>query len=71
VDGRLKIKSLSDFNEHGDAVLSLIRQDDQQFGIIVRDADLAFFEARIKAVRAKAEENNATDRDSKKALPKG
>jgi hypothetical protein len=59
VDGRLKIKSLSDFNEVGDAVLSLIRQDDQQFGIVVRDADLAFFEARIKAVRAKADDKEA------------
>jgi hypothetical protein len=59
MDGRLKIKSLSDFNEVGDAVLSLIRQDDQQFGIIVRDADLAFFEARIKAVRAKADDKEA------------
>jgi hypothetical protein len=59
MDGRLKIKALSDFNEVGDAVLSLIRQDDQQFGIIVRDADLAFFEARIKAVRAKADDKEA------------
>jgi hypothetical protein len=59
MDGRLKIKSLSDFNEVGDAVLSLIRADDQQFGIVVRDADLAFFEARIKAVRAKGAEANA------------
>jgi hypothetical protein len=59
VDGRLKIKSLSDFNEVGDAVLSLIRQDDQQFGIIVRLEDLTFFEARIAAVKAKAKEANA------------
>jgi hypothetical protein len=56
MDGRLKIKALSDYNEVGDAVLSLIRADDQQFGIVVRDADLAFLEARIKAVRAKAAE---------------
>ena len=59
MDGRLKIKSLSDFNEVGDAVLSLIRADDQQFGIVVRDADLAFLEARIKAVRAKGKEADA------------
>jgi hypothetical protein len=53
MDGRLKIKSLSDFNEVGDAVLTLIRADDQQYGVVVRDPDLAFLEARIAAVRAK------------------
>ena len=54
----LKIYSLSDLNERGDAILTLINADNERFALTLADGDLAYFEARILAVRSKAKEKD-------------
>ena len=54
----LKIYSLSDLNERGDAILTLINQENERFALTLTDGDLAYFEARILAVRAKVKEKD-------------
>lgn len=55
----LKLHSLSDLNGRGDAVLTLIRADNQKYVVTMTEADLSFWQARLEAVMTKAEETDA------------
>lgn len=57
MSGRLKIKSLSDFNGHGEAVLTLARADGENYFVTVTDGDLEFIAARRAHMRLKDEES--------------
>jgi hypothetical protein len=55
----LKLQSLSDLNGRGHALLTLIRADNEKFVVMLTDADLSFWQARIEAVQTKAKEADA------------
>lgn len=57
---RLKIKSLSDFNGQGEAVLTLARADGETFFVTVTDGDLEFVASRRAIMKIKEAEANAT-----------
>ena len=56
MSANLKIYSLSDLNEKGEGILTLINAGNERFAVTVDDPALAYFESRIKAVREKAKE---------------
>ena len=56
---RLKIKSLSDFNGQGEAVLTLARADGETFFVTVTDGDLEFIASRRAIMKIKEAEANA------------
>ena len=67
MDSRLKLFSLSDENERGQSLLTLIRADDERYAVTLNSGDIDFWDARIAAIKLKrAERNNGT-----KDLPSG
>jgi len=63
VKNTLRLQSLSDLNELGECILTLVRQDNQQFSVTLTDRDLRFWQARIAAALMKHDEQtNAKDK---------
>jgi hypothetical protein len=56
---RLKLFSLSDENERGDALLTLIRADNEKYAVTLNRGDIDYWEARIAAIKQKRAEKNA------------
>jgi hypothetical protein len=52
----LKLQSLSDLNERGDALFTLIRADNEKYVVMLTEADLTFWRSRLDSVLLKAKD---------------
>lgn len=55
----LKLHSLSDLNARGDAILTLIRADNQKYVVTMTESDASYWYARLEAILTKAKEADA------------